>query len=134
MTYDAALRTNREDGPGGNGLQAEETALLVIDVQEQFCLGNGWSLDLPSRVSNFVEAISARGVFCVYSKTVGDPDRLPENVRRFRQIRGYPSDALSESPQARLCKMLIPTGSLVIEKPGFDAFALESGMCLYAAS
>jgi nicotinamidase-related amidase len=104
-------------------LRSDKSALLVIDVQEQFCNGSAWSSDLPIRVSKFIEAVSLSGVLCVYTKTIGDPDRIPENVSRFRRVRGYRSDAPSESPKAKLCPMFVPDGSLIIEKPCFDAFA-----------
>jgi nicotinamidase-related amidase len=101
-----------------------ESALLVIDVQEQFSAP--WSSDLPGRISSYVHTLNGSGVLFIYTKTIGDPERVPENVKRFREIRGFSPGAMSSSPRAALCSMFIPPEALIVEKPCFDAFAFTS--------
>ena len=89
-------------------LNPRETAFFVIDVQRQFCTPTNWGANLQDRISRYVESIAGKGLLFVYTKSVGN--NVPENVRRFRNIRGLANDVMSDAAGARLCPMYIPLG------------------------
>ena len=107
-------------------LSPSRTAVLIIDVQQQFCTTTNWGAELPGKISSYVKSISKKPVKFIYTKSVGDPGRVPQNVQRFREVRGIAAGVLSLEPAAELCPMYFPPERLILEKPCFDAFAYTS--------
>src|ERR1700721_998966 len=96
-----------------SSLNPFQTAFLAIDVQRRFCNLTGWGDRLPTLKSTYVQSISDKRLLFVYTRTVGDSDRVPENVKRFREIGGFPAEAPSDDPEAALCQMYLPPQSLI---------------------
>jgi nicotinamidase-related amidase len=109
-----------------------ETALLVVDVQVDFCSPYGRSgrsrhsvsdmLALPDKISSYIKEVTTLGVSVVFTKAVVDDKTMPENLKLFRKIRGINPPTQLGTGGEELCRMYMPEHSVVIEKPHFDAF------------
>lgn len=114
-------------------LLATQTALIVVDLQVDFCSPQGKSaksshpvtdmLLLPSRIEKVVRRLSDLGVFVVFTKAIVDEQTMPWNLKLFRQVMGVNPPVRRGTGGEELCEMKIPAGSVIVEKPHFDAFA-----------
>ena len=125
-------------------LALEHTALLVIDMQRDFCAPGGYAdqagLDIKrlrapiEPIRQLLGAARRRGLFIVHTREGHRPDLsdLPETKRRRAQASNAPIG--SDGPLGRLMlrgeygndlidELQPEPGEPVIDKPGYSAFA-----------
>ena len=123
-------------------LDARRTALLVIDVQNDFCHPDGFfagfgfdvtpCAEVASRIAPVVETARGRGLPVIWTKsTNADPPThrlLPARFRRPRADGRPPDQFVPGSWGWSIVDALEPQPSeLVVEKPRYDAF-LRTGL------
>jgi nicotinamidase-related amidase len=117
---------------GGSG-----TVLVVVDVQNDFCVGPlaesrypgepAALRDVVANTARAVEAARARGVEVVFVRFVGDPALQGQAWRRRDARRGSPPKCLEGTWGAEFTEPLQPAaGERVFTKPAcFDAFLAD---------
>ncbi|MBX3063852.1 MAG: cysteine hydrolase [Anaerolineae bacterium] len=114
----------------------KECALIVVDVQVDFCSPNGSTARrgkanskmqaLPEKINAFVKQISGLGVLLVYVKSVVNEANLAPNVRFFNEMKGIKRPTQEGSGGEEFYNLDIPTGALVIHKEAADPFSATS--------
>jgi ureidoacrylate peracid hydrolase len=121
------------------GLDAERTALLVVDVQNDFChedgffAGKGFDIEPCARAAErlppVVGAAREAGWHVVWTmSTNADPPTYRLRPLRFRGGEGRSADQFVPGSWGwRLVEGLVPQeGELVVRKPRYDAFLRTS--------
>lgn len=116
-------------------LKALESALLVIDVQVDFCSPDGATARrgrpnqqmqaIPAKVNQFVGLVPTLGLI-VYTKAVVDEANLPDNLKLFNQVNNVKRPTQKDSGGEALYGLSIPEDAIVLEKTYADAFALTN--------
>lgn len=130
----AADRTGRADRSGG---AAGRTALVVVDVQNDFCVGPlavsrypGEPAALARVVANTVRAVEAaraQGVEVVFVRFVGDPSHQGAAWRRRDGLRGSTPKCVEGSWGAEFAAPLQPVAGegVFTKRACFDGFLAE---------
>jgi nicotinamidase-related amidase len=115
-------------------LPVAETALIVIDIQVDFCSPEGSTAKrgrpntlmqlLPPKINSFVNVVQPLGMPIVFTKAVVDETNLPDNLRFFNQLKGIHRPTQKDSGGEELYQLDIPPDSHIITKTYADAFAL----------
>jgi nicotinamidase-related amidase len=113
-------------------LQPKACALLVVDVQADFCSPHGLTARkhantqmqaLPEKINDFVRYFQPLGGFVVYIRAVVDVKNRPENLRLLEDIKNIKRPTEKDTAGAEFYGLDIPKDAVVIEKPYADAFA-----------
>lgn len=124
-------------GPEGRVLEGRGTALVVVDVQNDFCAGPLATARYPGdparleavvrHTARAVEAARSRSTEVVYVRFAGDPSHQGAAWRRRDAARGKPPKCLEGSWGAEFPEGLSPApGERVFTKRAcFDAFLAE---------
>jgi nicotinamidase-related amidase len=113
-----------------------ETALIVVDVQVDFCSPQGSTARrgrpntlmqaLPAKINAFVEKIRPLGVSIIFTRAIVDSETMPENLRLFNQVKGVTRPTLKDSGGEALYGVHIPDDGMIVDKTYADAFALTN--------
>jgi nicotinamidase-related amidase len=112
-----------------------ESALLVVDVQVDFCSPTGMTARkhanslmqaLPVKIDEFVRYFQPLGGLLVYLKAVVDPTNRPENSRLLERIKNIKRPTEKNTVGAEFYGLDIPEAAVIIEKSYADAFARTS--------
>jgi nicotinamidase-related amidase len=113
-------------------LNPRECALLVVDVQVDFCSPKGMTARkhanlqmqaLPAKINDFVHYFQPLGGLLVYLKAVVDTDSRPENLRLMEEVKHIKRPTEKNTEGAEFYALDIPEDAVMIEKPYMDAFA-----------
>jgi nicotinamidase-related amidase len=117
----------------GFRILGHETALIVADIQVDFCSPEGSTAKrghantlmqaLPPKVNAFVRKIHPLGVLVVYTQAIVDEDNLPENMRFFNEIKGINRPTKKGSGGEELYGLEIPANAVIVPKIYADPFA-----------
>jgi nicotinamidase-related amidase len=109
------------------------TALIVIDMQVDFCspagfaAGRGKKLtrirNIIGKLDIFARTLSDLGVFVVYTKFISGKGITPGNLARAVLSKKYVIPCARGSGGEDLYNIKVPTEAVVIEKPHYDSFA-----------
>jgi ureidoacrylate peracid hydrolase len=110
----------------------EECALIVVDVQADFCSPSGSTARrgrpntrmqaLPDRINGFVNEVHGLGVLLVYVKAIVNEARLAPNVRFFNEMKGIKRPTQEGSGGEEFYNLDIPAGAVIIRKEAADPF------------
>jgi ureidoacrylate peracid hydrolase len=113
-------------------LNPQECALIVVDVQVDFCSPNGSTAKrgkpntrmqaLPDRINAFVKRVHSLGVFLVYVKSVVNENRLAPNVRFFNEMKGIKRPTQEGSGGEEFYNLDIPEHAVLVQKETADPF------------
>jgi nicotinamidase-related amidase len=113
-------------------ISPKECALLVVDVQVDFCSPSGMTARkhanslmqaLPAKINNFVLYFQPLGGLLVYLKAVIDPNNRPKNFLLMESIKGITRPTVKNTDGAEFYGLEIPKEAVIIEKSYMDAFA-----------
>jgi nicotinamidase-related amidase len=111
-------------------LRPEHCALLVVDVQADFCSpqagrkhANSQMQALPAKINKFVRYFQGLGGLVVYIKAVVDVQNRPENMRLFEEVRAIKRPTQKNTEGAEFYGLEISETAVIIEKSYADAFA-----------
>jgi len=109
-----------------------ECALLVVDVQVDFCSPDGATARrgrpnlqmqaLPAKINAFVKQLEGSGVVPVYIKAVVDEENLPENERFFNEMKGVKRPTQKDTKGAEFYGLEFPSDAIFFEKVAGDPF------------
>ncbi|MEO1645237.1 MAG: cysteine hydrolase, partial [Chloroflexota bacterium] len=107
-------------------------ALLVVDVQVDFCLPDGATARrgrantqmqaLPAKINTFVGQLAGSGVLPVYIRAVVDEDALPDNARFFNKMKGVNRPTKKDTQGADFYGLDFPDTAVFHEKVAGDPF------------
>jgi nicotinamidase-related amidase len=113
-------------------LNPKDCALLVIDVQADFCSPNGLTArkhanslmqGLPPKINDFVRYFQPLGGLLVYIKASIEPENRPENLRLMETLKGVTRPTAKDTAGAEFYGLEIPDDAVIVEKPYMDAFS-----------
>lgn len=108
------------------------TALLVVDVQVDFCSPHGATARrgrpnskmqaLPAKINTFVKQLEGSGVLPIYIRAVVDENNLPANAVFFNQMKGVNRPTKINTVGSEFYGLEFPENSIFQEKTGADPF------------
>ncbi len=113
-------------------LEPRECALLVVDVQVDFCsphgiaarkLNNSEMQALPAKINEFVRYFQPLSGLLIYIKASIDLNNRPENLRFMENLKGLTRPTQKDSAGAEFYGLDIPDDAVILEKPYMDAFS-----------
>jgi nicotinamidase-related amidase len=113
-------------------LNPEDCALLVIDIQADFCSPHGMTARkhanslmqaLPEKVNEFVGYFQPLGGLLVYVKASVDPNHRPQNLLLMEKLKGITRPTQKDSTGAAFYGLELPQNAVILEKPYMDAFS-----------
>jgi nicotinamidase-related amidase len=115
-----------------HSLRAKKCALLVVDVQADFCSPNSLAARkhantemqaLPAKINDFVKYLQPLGSLLVYLKAVIDTTSRPENLRLMEEVKNIKRPTQKNTEGAEFYGLEIPENAVIVEKPYMDAFS-----------
>jgi ureidoacrylate peracid hydrolase len=114
-------------------LKPQNTALLVIDIQNDFCSPQGKAAQKSRQISKmqniignldiFIHKINEAGVLVIFTKFVSGPGITPENLNIAIRKEGFDIPCVKGSGGEQFYKLKPPETALILEKPHYDSFA-----------
>ncbi len=113
-------------------LQPAECALLVVDVQVDFCSPHGIAARkhdnsemqaLPAKINEFARYFQPLAGLLVYIKASIDANNRPENLLFMENLKVITRPTQKDSAGAEFYGLEISQDAVVIEKPYMDAFS-----------
>ena len=112
--------------------KAHDCALLVIDVQVDFCSPTGSTAKrgrpntmmqaLPAKINTFVNTIQDTGILPIYIRTVVDENNLMPNERLFNRLKGVTRPTQINTEGAEFYGLDFPDTAIFLEKYASDPF------------
>lgn len=110
----------------------QECALIVVDVQVDFCSPHGSTARrgrpntkmqaLPDKINTFVKDIHGSGVSLVYVQAVVNEAQLAPNARFFNEMKGVKRPTQEGTGGEDFCNLDIPPDAIIIRKEAADPF------------
>jgi len=121
----------------GMRLDPDRTALLVIDMQNDFYASGGNAQrrgkqlqhmqGLPSKINNFASSMRSLGVKVIFTKFVYDPKISPANYSKIiKETKENNWLCVAASEGAELASVVVGDEDMVLEKLSYDCFANTS--------
>jgi nicotinamidase-related amidase len=109
-----------------------ECALIVVDVQVDFCSPHGSTARrgrantrmqaLPDKINAFVKELRGTGVLLVYTQAVVNESQLAPNVQFFNEMKGIKRPTQEGSGGEEFYNLEIPNGAIILRKEYGDPF------------
>ncbi|MFN8372211.1 MAG: isochorismatase family cysteine hydrolase [Anaerolineae bacterium] len=113
-------------------LNPRECALIVVDVQLDFCSPDGATARrnrpntrmqaLPDKINAFVKELEGSGVLFIYTQAIVDETNLAPNVRFFNEMKGVTRPTQAGSGGEELYRLDIPADAVILHKQCPDGF------------
>jgi ureidoacrylate peracid hydrolase len=114
-------------------LAPDNTALIVIDMQVDFCSSSGFAAQRGKKLTQiqniigkldiFARKLLDLGVLVIYTKFISGVGITPGNLSKAVLNKKYVFSCIKGSGGEDLYKIEVPRGAVLIEKPHYDSFA-----------
>lgn len=111
----------------------KNTALLVIDMQVDFCSPKGKAAkrgksvlkmqNMAGKLEKFAQHLAKKGVLVIFTRFVSGAGITPENLRIAVEKEEHKIPCVKGSGGEELYNIKVSNNALVIDKPHYDAFA-----------
>lgn len=113
-------------------LNPKDCALLVVDVQVDFCSPDGATAKrgrpntkmqaIPDKINTLVKEIDGSGILPIYIRAIVDEDNLPSNMRFFNEMKGVKRPTQKNTEGAEFYGLDFPDNPIFFEKSASDPF------------
>lgn len=114
-------------------IKPANTALLVIDMQVDFCSQFGKAAKrgkqithmqkIQKKLEDFATQLVDKGILVIFTRFVSGGDVTPANLKKATEKMGHNIPCVKGSGGEELWRIKVPKGALVVDKPHYDAFA-----------
>lgn len=114
-------------------LKPHSTALIVIDIQVDFCSSNGFAAQrgkqltqiqsIVPKLNIFSNQLSDIGITIIFTKFISGKNITPLNLSKAVAGKGHFIPCMKSSGGEDLYRVKLPSNAIVIEKPHYDSFA-----------
>lgn len=114
-------------------LSFKNTAILVIDIQVDFCSPKGGAAKrgkkitlcqkMPEKINQFLEKVKDCNLPIIFTKFISGEKVTPKNLQAVIKKKKYDLYCKKASGGENFYKIKVPKNAYILEKPHFDAFA-----------
>jgi ureidoacrylate peracid hydrolase len=114
-------------------IKPSETALLIIDMQVDFCspdgiCGKNWgglsqTTEIIARIKNFKERVEELGILTIFTRYKYHPQKTSPSFNALMDANGLIPICIEGSQGAELYKLTPTTNDFIIDKYSYDCYA-----------